>query len=98
MIGSLPAEVATLRKASTHIMRLRTAKTKTKSTKSRQEREATIVNMYNGGHAIDDIWAVSGFKSRSSIFRILNKYGVKLNRGKFSGPLGKRKPKNESEI
>ena len=55
MIGSLPAEVATLRKASTHIMRLRTAKTKTKSTKSRQEREATIVNMYNGGHAIDDI-------------------------------------------
>jgi Resolvase, N terminal domain. len=35
MIGSLPAEVATLRKASTHIMRLRTAKTKTKSTKSR---------------------------------------------------------------
>ena len=89
MIGSLPAEVATLRKASTHIMRLRTAKTKTKSTKSRQEREATIVNMYNGGHAIDDIWAVSGFKSRSSIFRILRKYGITLNRGPHSGPIKK---------
>ena len=89
MIGSLPAEVATLRKASAHIMRLRTAKTKTKSTKSRQEREATIVNMYNGGHAIDDIWAVSGFKSRSSIFRILRKYGITLNRGPHSGPIKK---------
>ena len=84
-----PAEVATLRKASTHIMRLRTAKTKTKSTKSRQEREATIVNMYNGGHAIDDIWAVSGFKNRSSIFRNLRKYGITLNRGPHSGPIKK---------
>jgi hypothetical protein len=49
--------------------------------------------MYNNGHSIDDIWKVSGFSSRSSVFRILNKYGVSLNRGKFSGPLGKRKPK-----
>ena len=45
MIGSLPAEVARFRKASTHIMRLRTVKKKTKATKSRQERETTIVNM-----------------------------------------------------
>ena len=89
MIGSLPAEVATLRKASTHIMRLRTVKTKTKATKSRQERETTIVNMYNSGHSIDDIWTVSGFKSRSSIFRILKKYGIALNRGPHSGPIKK---------
>ena len=89
MIGSLPAEVATLRKASTHIMRLRTVKTKTKATKSRQERETTIVNMYNGGHSIDDIWTVSGFKSRSSIFRILKKYGIAMNRGPHSGPIKK---------
>ena len=89
MIGSLPAEVATLRKASTHIMRLLTVKTKTKATKSRQERETTIVNMYNGGHSIDDIWTVSGFKSRSSIFRILKKYGIALNRGPHSGPIKK---------
>lgn len=51
--------------------------------------------MYNNGHSIDDIWKVSGFNSCSSVFRILNKYGVSLNRGKFSGPLGKRKPKEE---
>ena len=49
----------------------------------------TIVNMYNGGHAIDDIWAVNGFKSRSSIFRILKKYGITLNRGPHSGPIKK---------
>lgn len=89
IIGSLPAEVAVLRKASAHVMRLRTVKTKTKATKSRQERETTIVNMYNGGHAIDDIWAVSGFKSRSSIFRVLRKYGIALNRGPHSGPIKK---------
>ena len=89
IIGSLPAEVATLRKAAAHIMRLRTVKTKTKATKSRQERETTIVNMYNSGHAIDDIWAVSGFKSRSSIFRVLKKYGITLNRGPHSGPIKK---------
>ena len=89
MIGSLPAEVARFRKASTHIMRLRTVNTKTTATNSRQERETTIVNMYNGGHAIDDIWAVSGFKSRSSIFRILKKYGIALNRGPHSGPIKK---------
>lgn len=55
-----------------------------------------IVDMYNNGHSIDDIFEMSGFSSRSSVFRILNKYGVKLNRGKFSGPRNKNK-KNESE-
>jgi len=89
IVGSLPAEVSILRKASSHIMRLRSVKTKTKATKSRQERETTIVNMYNGGHAIDDIWAVSGFKSKSSIFRVLRKYGIPLNRGPHSGPIKK---------
>ena len=89
MIGALPAEVATLRKASAHILRLRTVKTKTKATKSRQERETTIVNMYNGGHSIDDIWNVCGFKSKSSIFRVLRKYGITLNRGPHSGPIKK---------
>ncbi|MDO4172833.1 MAG: recombinase family protein, partial [Prevotellaceae bacterium] len=32
----------------------------------------------------------SGFTSRSSVFRILNKYGVTLNRGPHSGPLKKK--------
>ncbi|MDC1903247.1 recombinase family protein, partial [Bacteroides uniformis] len=57
---------------------------------SKLEREKNIVNMYNEGHSIDDIFAISGFTSRSSVFRILNKHGVTLNRGPHSGPLKKR--------
>ena len=97
LFGSLPEECAMLRKASAHIIHLKqniNQPTKEKNI-SRAEREKTIVAMYNNGHSIDDIWKVSGFSSRSSVFRILNKYGVSLNRGKFSGPLGKRKPKEE---
>lgn len=99
MFGSLPEECAALRKASAHIIHLKqniNQPTKEKNI-SKTEREKTIVAMYNNGHSIDDICKVSGFNSRSSVFRILNKYGVSLNRGKFSGPLGKRKPQNDNE-
>ena len=97
IIGGLPSEVAVLRKNNTHVERLQQVKSKTKATKSRQEREMTIVNMYNGGHSIDDIWHISGFRSRSSVFRILNKHGITLNRGPHSGPIRKKgESKNES--
>ena len=97
VIGSLPAEVATLKKASVHIMHLREVKTKTTTTKKRQQREASIINMYNSGHSIDDIWSASGFRSRSSVFRILKKYGVTLNRGPHSGPIKKRSKQSDDE-
>ena len=90
LFGALPSEISILRKASSHVIRLRLVKTKSPSGKSRQEREMTIVNMYNGGHSIDDIWHISGFRLRSSIFRILNKHGITLNRGPHSGPIKKR--------
>ena len=54
-------------------------KEKTKSA-LRQDREKIIVNMYKSGHVIDDIWKVSGFKSRTTIFRVLKRNGVELNR------------------
>ena len=87
-----------LRKASAHVQNLQrnfAERPKTKAAETKQERESVIVSMYNSGHTIDDIWTASGFRSRSSVFRILNKYGVKLNRGHFSGPLGKRKKDKE---
>lgn len=95
IFGALPEECAALRKASAHIIQLKQNINQPSKEKniSKSEREKTIVAMYNNGHSIDDIWKVSGFSSRSSVFRILNKYGVSLNRGKFSGPLGKRKQK-----
>lgn len=96
-IGSLAEEVATLRRASSHVINLKqniVKPVKVMTNQSKEEREKMIVAMYNGNHSIDDIWRMSGFNSRSSVFRILNKYGVNLNRGKFSGPLGKRKKKD----
>ena len=100
MFGSLSEEVVALRKATAHVEYIKSGIKPAKSSTPKKgiDRERNIVNMYNNNYTIDDIWKVSGFRSRSSVFRILNKYGVKLNRGKFSGPLGKRKPKNESEI
>ena len=89
---ALPEEVAVLRKSSSHIMQLQqTIKPPvTKKAMSRAEREKTIVDMYNNGYSIDDIWEVSGFNSKSSIWRVLNKYGVYLNRGRTSGPRVKK--------
>lgn len=54
------------------------------------DREKTVINLYVAGHPIDEVWRASGFRSRSSVFRILNKHGIKLNRGNYSGPI-KRK-------
>ena len=66
MFGALPEEVAVLRKSSSHIMQLQqTIKPPvTKKAMSRAEREKTIVDMYNNGYSIDDIWEVSGFNSK----------------------------------
>lgn len=97
MFGSLPEEIAALRKASAHIEQLKTnfnlglkATTKRRISQTKIERENGIVNMYNSGYSIEDIWKVSGFSSRSSVFRVLNKYGVDLNRGKFKGSIKKK--------
>lgn len=98
MFGALPEEVAVLRKSSSHIMQLQQniKPPATKKDMSRAEREKTIVDMYNNGYPIDDIWKMSGFNSKSSIWRILNKYGVWLNRGRTSGPRVK-KQQDETE-
>ena len=93
MSGALPEEIAALRKSSSHIMLFQKnikSPAKTVKTLSRTERERTIVDMYNAGYSMDDIANVSGFSSRSSIFRILNKYNVDLNRGRTKGPRRKK--------
>ena len=103
MMGSLPEECAALRKATAHIIHLQNnikvdGKPVSDKSKAKLEREKNIVNMYNTGHSIDDIFAYSGFRSRSSVFRILNKYNVKLTRGPHCGPIKKKnRNKNEEE-
>lgn len=95
IFGALLEECDALQKASAHIIQLKQNinQPSKENNISKAEREKTIVAMYNNWHSIDDIWNVSGFSSRNSVLRILNKYGVALNRGKFSGPLGKRNQK-----
>ena len=92
MFGALPSEAFALRKHTAHEIRMKTTPpgraSRSRLPKAKRlEREQTVVNMYVSGHSIDDIWTASGFKSRSSVFRILNKHHVSLNRGPHSGPL-----------
>lgn len=97
MFGAFPEEVAALRKASSHIMHLQQniKAPETPKALSKVEREKNIVDMYNSGYSLDEIWKMSGFNSKSSLWRVLNKYGVHLNRGKTSGPRNKR---NQDEL
>ena len=81
MFGSLPAEILAMRKADEHVRHLKDSpRPKTPAAISRQKREQMIVKMYNNGHTVDAIWKASGFRSRSSIFRILNKFGDQITR------------------
>lgn len=98
-IALLPKETNAIRKSSRHITKMK-KHIDSLSTKAinRAERNKRVVNMYLEGFSIDEIHAQSGFRSRSSIFRILNDANVNLNRGRTKGPLGPRKKKeDESE-
>lgn len=81
-IALLPSEANANRKAATHIQRMKNRiRVITPAARNKAERAKLVINMYKGGHTIEDIWKTSGFKSRSSVFRILKVAGVELNRG-----------------
>ena len=93
-IALLPKEANAVRVPSKPFQRMRRKiKAMSKKQLGRAERNRRIINMYREGFSIDDIIDQSGFKSRSSVFRILNDAGVDLNRGRTKGPLGPRKKK-----
>lgn len=97
-IALLPVEVNANRKSANNKRQLKNKiKVLTSAAHNKAERAKLVVNMYKSGHTIDDIWKTSGFKSRSSIFRILNTAGVDLNRGHTKGPIGPRKNREESK-
>ena len=103
MIGSLPEEALVLRKASEHVSKLQERMIVqlppiSTSRAKRMDREKTVINLYAAGHPIDEIWKASGFRSRSSVFRILNKHGIKLNRGRHSGPIKKWAERKKTNI
>ena len=85
----LPEEVFALRKSAEHVVNLQekmiVSPPPVSSAKMQKlDRGKTVINLYVAGHPIDEVWRASGFRSRSSVFRILNKHGIKLNRGNHS--------------
>ena len=93
-IALLPKEANAVRVPSKPFQKIRRKiKALSKKQLARSERNRIIINMYNERYSIDDIVAQSGFRSRSSVFRILNDAGVNLDRGRTKGPLGPRKKK-----
>ena len=95
-IALLPKEANAVRKSGRHVQRVKkqianlTQKAVTKS-----DRNKRIINMYLQGASIEEIFAESGFTSKSSIWRILNSANIELTRGHTKGPLGPRKKKEE---
>ena len=96
VIGRVSNEATAIRRSEARILsRRKEMKPKMQKDAIRLKREKTIVTMYNAGHSIDDIWKVSGYRSRTSVFRVLNRNGVQLNRGRHQGPIAKRTKKNQ---
>jgi len=94
-IALLPKEANAIRKQGHHVVKIRKEINRISGKAvGRIERNKRIINMYLQGYSIDEIHAKSGFRSRSSIFRILNENNVDLNRGRTKGPLGLRKKKD----
>ena len=95
VISRISHEATLIRRSEARMLqRRKDLKPKTEKEGMRMKKEKTVVSMYNAGHSIDDIWKVSGYRSRTSVFRVLNRNGVKLNRGRHQGPLGKRTKKD----
>ena len=97
----LPEEVFALRKSAEHVVNLQekmiVSLPPVSSAKMQKlDRGKTVINLYVAGHPIDEVWRASGFRSRSSVFRILNKHGIKQNRCNHSGPI-KRKDISENQ-
>lgn len=83
--GNLPAEAISARRSSARVLRLRKDQAVPPKTQLRLDKEKMIVSMYQAGHQVEDIWKVSGYKSRTSVFRVLRRAGVEPNRKPTSG-------------
>lgn len=88
VIARLPEDLNAIRKcALRNGRRTKGIKVLSQAAYGRAERHKLVVNMYRSSYTIDDIWKASGFRSRSSIFRVLKDEGVELKRvrGRASG-------------
>lgn len=83
VVAKLPEEANAVRKMVSHQGKLtKGIKVLSQAAYGRMERKKLVVNMYKSGYTIEDIWKASGFRSRSSIFRVLKDAGVELKRSR----------------
>ena len=86
VVALLPKEAFDIRKSSDAVRKVKSRKrTLSPVDYNRIERKEFVVNMYKSGHLINEIWKASGFRSRSSVFRVLKEAGITLNRGRKKG-------------
>lgn len=83
MVARLPEEANAVRKKVSHQGKLtKGIKVLSQAAYGRLERKKLVANMYKSGYTIEDIWKASGFRSHSSIFRVLKDAGVELKRSR----------------
>lgn len=100
MLATLPTETMALRQAHEHEAKLKARKHPRTISQSKNDRNIKIVRMYKQGESIDKIWKMSGFKSRQSVFNVLEAAGVNFNRGHSRKEIDDKKTKqslNETE-
>lgn len=86
VVALLPKETFDIRKSSDAVRKVKSRmRTLSPVDYNRIERKEFVVNMYKSGHLINEIWKASGFRSRSSVFRVLKEAGITLNRGRKKG-------------
>ena len=86
VVALLPKEAFDIRKSSDAVRKVKSRmRTLSPVDYNRIERKEFVVNMYKSGHLINGIWKASGFRSRSSVFRVLKEAGITLNRGRKKG-------------
>lgn len=86
VVALLPKEAFDIRKSSDAVRKVKSRmRTLSPVDYNRIERKEFVVNMYKSGHLINEIWKASGFRSRSSVFRVLKEAGIILNRGRKKG-------------
>ena len=84
VLANFTAESVVLKKKVTSIQRTNKKQlAKRQVGVSKLERNMNVINLYISGYPINEIWKQSGFRSRSSVFRILNDAGIKLQRGNW---------------
>ena len=86
VVALLPKEAFDIRQSSDAVRKVKSRlRTLSPVDYNRIERKEFVVNMYKSGHLINEIWKASGFRSRSSVFRVLKEAGITLNRGRKKG-------------